>query len=67
MGYHAANERETGSTMKKNNAKLSEIGRKRTAKNKARKARAKVLQEFNQKTFEVKVFQEYLKQQQGGE
>ena len=53
--------------MKKNNAKLSEIGRKRTAKNKARKARAKVLQEFNQKTFEVKVFQEYLKQQQGGE
>ena len=48
--------------MKKNNAKVSQKGLKRDARNKARKKRSTALKDFNNKTFQVKLFQDYIKQ-----
>lgn len=46
--------------MKKNSAKRTKIGQKRTEKNRARKKRAKALREFNHTTWQVKTMQAYL-------
>jgi len=48
--------------MKKNNAKTSQRGLKRDAKNKARKKRAEALYKFNDLTYRVKLMQNMMNQ-----